>query len=126
MTLAGSGWRFAAVGVSATFLHVLTASTLIIKGQMHPVGANAIAFIVANLVSYLANALWSFRARPQTGNFLRFGIVSLAAWFLTMAIAWAAGQAGAHYLAGIALVVLVVPPVTYLAHRSFTFGPPVR
>lgn len=121
MNLSASAGRFALVGVAVTLIHVMVAAGLIEWGGIHPGVANGVAFLAANLASYAANTCWSFGARMHLGNWSRFIVVSLAAWVLTMAIASAVAEAGGHYLLGIALVVAVVPALTFVAHNGFTY-----
>ena len=121
MNLTTAAGRFALVGVGATLMHIMVAAGLIAWGGIHPGVANGVAFIVANLASYAANTRWSFRARMRLGNWGRFVVVSLGAWVLTVAIASAVAEAGGHYLLGIALVVSVVPLLSFVAHHNFTY-----
>lgn len=121
MKVARSAWRFAVVGLAATATHVIVAAGLIEGGWLHAAAANGLAFVIANLVSYVANTRWSFAASVRLANWGRFVAVSVGAWLLTVAIAWSIETAGGHYLAGIALVVLVVPPLSFVAHRKFTY-----
>jgi len=113
--------RFALVGVIVTLIHVMVAAVLIERKGLHPGIANGVAFIAANLASYVANTCWSFQSRMKLCNWWRFVVVSFAAWVLTVAIASAVNQTGAHYLLGIALVVSFVPALTFLAHQKFTY-----
>lgn len=121
MRVAASAWRFALVGLGVTVLHVGVAAGLIEGARLHPATANGVAFVVSNLASYVANTRWSFAAPMMLANWGRFLVVSGAAWLLTVAIAWAAEAAGGHYLVGIGLVVLVVPLLSFAAHRAFTY-----
>lgn len=113
--------RFAAVGALATLIHVAVAAWALQTRAWSPAAANGLAFVIANLVSYLANTRWSFGARPGAGNALRFTAISLAALALTMALAAAVQRAGGSDAWGIALVVMVVPGLTYLGHRRLTY-----
>jgi putative flippase GtrA len=121
MNLPASAIRFGLVGVAATLIHAMVATGLIVRWELHPGAANGAAFIVANLASYVANTCWSFGARIKLDNWGRFVVVSFAAWVLTMAIASAVAEAGGHYLAGIALVIALVPVLTFVAHKKFTY-----
>jgi len=121
MNLTASAGRFALVGVAATLIHAMVATGLIERWALHPGAANGVAFIAANLASYVANTCWSFKARMRLHNWGRFVVVSFAAWALTMAIATVVAEAGGHYLLGIALVVALVPVMTFVAHQKFTY-----
>lgn len=113
--------RFAVVGIGVTLLHVAVATCALEVGAWSPAAANGLAFAVANLTSYLANTHWSFRERPGAGNALRFAAVSLAALALTMGLAAAVQHAGGPNALGIALVITMVPGLSYLGHRHVTY-----
>lgn len=124
MRLPASALRFGLVGIAATLIHLAAAVALIEGGQVHPGIANGIAFVAANLVSYALNTRWSFSARMGLDTWSRYIGVSIAAWLLTVAIAWGVDVAGGHYLVGIGLIVMLVPVLTYTAHRNITYRSP--
>ncbi len=113
--------RFGVSGVLATGLHMALAATLIGGCSLPPVPANGVAFSGAVACSYLLNTVWSFSARPRRDNLLRFVGVSLLGLALTLLISSAAQRLGLSYWAGLAGIVLVVPPVTFLLHRRWTY-----
>ncbi len=121
MRLTTSAGRFVLSGLMATSLHAAVAVALIEGVRLHPVAANGAAFLLANLLSFFTNTLWSFRAKPSLKIWMRFVAVSAAAWVLTMAIAWCVERAGGHYLLGIVAVVTCVPLLSFVAHRRFTY-----
>ncbi|MBK6592253.1 MAG: GtrA family protein [Burkholderiales bacterium] len=108
-------------GAAATLTHVATAIGLITVAGLAPSLANGLAFALATGVSYIGNTRWSFRAKVGFATAWRFLLVSVAAGLLTMLLAGAVETAGGHFLAGIALVVLVMPPLVFLVHRGFTY-----
>lgn len=121
MRIASSIPRFAIVGTAATFIHVAVAIAFIEEAHWHPSIANGIAFIVANFFSYAANTRWSFDAKINMGSWYRFVAVSFAAWLLTVAISWLVAAAGGSYMLGILLVVTLIPALSYIGHRNFTY-----
>ncbi len=121
MKIASSIPRFATVGVAATIIHVLVAVALVELLNWHPGLANGIAFIVANLFSYAVNTHWSFERKISLKSWYRFLTVSFLAWLLTIAVSWSVEAAGGSYLLGILLVVALIPGLTYLGHRYFTY-----
>jgi putative flippase GtrA len=121
MRLASSVPRFVIVGLAATFIHVTVAVGLIEELHWHPSIANGIAFIGANFFSYAANTRWSFNAEISMGSWYRFMSVSFVAWLLTVAISWLVAAAGGAYMLGILLVVTLIPTLSYLGHRNFTY-----
>ncbi|CAJ0808985.1 MULTISPECIES: GtrA family protein [Ralstonia] len=113
--------RFGVSGVAATGVHVAIATTLINGFSTTQVTANGVAFVCANVCSYLLNALWSFSAKPGGANFLRFYCVSLFGLALTLSISWLAQTVGLSYWAGLLCILAVVPPITFVLHRFWTF-----
>ncbi|MFM0250568.1 GtrA family protein [Paraburkholderia sediminicola] len=113
--------RFGASGLLATGLHVIVAMTLIMRAGTEPALANALAFACSTGSSYLLNTFWSFSSVPALANVWRFAIVSLGGLTLTALVAHATAVAGGGPGLGIAMVVCVVPPVTFIAHRWWTY-----
>jgi putative flippase GtrA len=121
MTVLKQFSRFGIIGVITTVTHVIVAIGLIELFQTHPVPANGLAFISANLLSYFANTLWSFNQRPGLQSFRRFVLVSLLGFCLTLAITTAVAAAGLPYQLGIGLVVLLLPVMSFCAHALWTY-----
>lgn len=115
--------RFGISGVIATGVHVAVATPLIYLLHASQASANGVAFVVANVASYLLNTLWSFAAKPGRDNYLRFLAVSLVGLSLTLAISAGAQALGAGYWAGLAAILSVVPGVTFALHRHWTYRP---
>jgi len=114
-------FRFGVSGVIATGIHVAVATPLIYLLHASQVGANGVAFIVANIASYLLNTLWSFGAIPTRDSYVRFLIVSLLGLGLTLGISAAAQALGLGYWSGLAAILSVVPAVTFVLHRTWTY-----
>lgn len=121
MSLARSAVSFAAVGVLSTLTHVCVATLLIELLGARPPVANGVAFVVATLLSYVANTRWSFGARLGAATAWRFALVAGTAGLMSMGIAWLVERAGGHYALGIALVVVFVPAFSFIGHRTFTY-----
>lgn len=113
--------RFIATGALATAIHAVIAIAFMQLIAPAPMLANGCAFALATVFSYLANTLWSFSSAIRARTFLRFLAVSVGGCLLAMGVAGAADRAGWNYLVGILLVVCVVPPVTFVAHRYWTY-----
>ncbi|KAI3592647.1 hypothetical protein D9X30_2384 [Cupriavidus sp. U2] len=113
--------RFGVSGVIATGIHVAVATPLIYLLHASQVSANGVAFVVANIASYLLNTLWSFGATPSRDSYVRFLIVSLLGLGLTLAISAGAQALGLGYWAGLAVILSVVPAVTFVLHRAWTY-----
>jgi putative flippase GtrA len=114
--------RFSISGLLVTGLHVLIASTLIQFASVTPSIANGSAYIVATTFSYVINTKWSFSNPLHGRNLIRFYTVSGFGLLLTVSISGAAQYFGLHYWYGIALVVCIIPPVTFLLHHRWTYS----
>ncbi|OAJ53550.1 sugar translocase [Paraburkholderia ginsengiterrae] len=113
--------RFGVCGVLATGLHIGVAVALISRAGASPALANALAFVCATCWSYLANTLWSFSSSLHLRNVSRFIAVSLGGVALTGLVSYLAQAAGAGPWAGIAMVVCIVTPLTFVTHRRWTY-----
>jgi putative flippase GtrA len=113
--------RFAVSGLLATSLHALVAIGLIRLLAMSAPSANGLAFAVATVFSYTINTLWSFSSALHGQNLARFVCVSIIGGGLAMGVSAVAAHYGLHYLIGIGLVAILVPPVTFLLHRFWTY-----
>jgi putative flippase GtrA len=113
--------RFLWVGVGATALHVLVAAHLIGSYLMPAAAGNAIAFVLANLFSYFLHSLYVFDRRPTPDRYWRFLAVSLIVLVLVAVVSAGLEVIGAHYLAGIAAIVLIGPIATFGLHSIWTF-----
>lgn len=113
--------RFAVSGLGATGLHVLVALSLIDLWLTPPPVANGIAFCLATAFSYLVNTLWSFNAKLAKTTLFRFITVSFVGLGLSIGLAWVAEFIGWPPLGGIALVVCVVPAVSFVMHSIWTY-----
>lgn len=112
---------FAAIGALNAGIHLALVAGLVELAAWTPVPANVLAFVVANLFSYWANSRWTFRSARSLHRYARFITVSLAGLALTLAIS-ALGQAlHWHYLASVALLVGVLPTVSFGANRWWTW-----
>ncbi len=117
--------RFAVVGVIATVTHTAVFSTAIEAGGVEPVTANALAFGVAMLVGYALNRRWTFAAQGAQGVRLwRYAVGALVGLAVNSAIMAAVvhGAHGSPYL-GLALAILLVPPLTFALNQYWVFRP---
>lgn len=114
-------FRFGISGICSTAINTLVASAMFALFDASPVAANAVAFVIATVFSYLANTLWSFSATVQWSNLIRFLAVAAAGLIETMMLAH--GTEALNLAAGwsIVAVVLFVPPVTFVLHRLWTY-----
>jgi putative flippase GtrA len=113
--------RFGISGLLATGLHVIVAMAFIQFAMPAPAIANGVAFVVATTFSYLVNTMWSFSNPLHGRNLFRYCVVSSVGLALAMMVSGGAEHYGLHYMWGIFLVVLTVPPVTFLLHSFWTY-----
>ena len=83
--------------------------------------ANGFAFVVATLVSYLINTVWTFGEQVEHRTLVRFILVSIVGLMLSIVIAGACERVGLNNLKGVLMVVLMVPPLTFLLHSVVTY-----
>ncbi len=115
---------FSLVGIANTLIHLIVVTGLVELFSVHPLPANGMAFISANLFSFWANSRWSFRTAVTGQRYMRFFAVSLAGLAISL-IAIAVSEALQwHYLAGVFLSFVFLPLITFLAHRNWTWKIP--
>jgi putative flippase GtrA len=114
--------KFSGVGAVNTLIHLAVTVSLVELLQTNPVIANTLAFLAANAFSYWANSRWSFQANMERQRFIRFFIISIAGLLLTIALSAFAQAMHWHYLAGIALLFCILPVLTFVFHKHWTFS----
>ena len=114
--------RFFAVGGLAAITYVAIMA-IVVDGFGGRVLLGAfLAFVIATLVSFVGNALWSFGARLTAAKAAMFFAVNTAGLGLNMLIAWLLERAGVHYLLISLTVLIVVPLFNFAGHRLITFA----
>ena len=117
--------RFAVVGVIATLTHTALFAAAIEAAGIEPVTANALAFCVAVLVGYALNRGWTFAAQGAPhARLWRYAAGALAGLAVNSAI-MAAVVHGAHWspYVGLALAIVLVPPLTFSLNQFWVFRP---
>jgi len=116
-------FAFFVVGVTATVTHFAVGLVLfyVLPLGLSALWANFIAFCLAYLVTYFGNAILVF---PETklgpASFFRFLTVSLVSLGLNQAIVYAlAGVLAWPYWQALIVVLMVVPPTTFLALKTW-------
>ena len=117
---------FGVVGVTATAVHVTVALIAHDHFGLSPLWANCVAYLTAVSVSYLGNAILTFR-KPvlRKAQFGRFATISLAAFALNQGtvhlcvdiIGWPF-----HWALGLAAV--IVPIFTFVLSKIWAFVDP--
>ncbi|RQH08373.1 GtrA family protein [Paraburkholderia dinghuensis] len=111
--------RFVLAGGVATLVHVSVAWLVFNWLIRDSTVANVAAFVVANVVSFLLQTLWSFSSRPTVTRFLRFGTVSIGGFLIAALVPLLCGRQNL-WLPTIAVVVCI-PALSYVMHARWTF-----
>lgn len=117
---------FAVVGAVATLTHVIAALAARELAGLSPLVANFVGYACAVGVSYVGNARFTFRRAVLHGpQFARFVVVSLMGLALTQGLTWLlVEQAGWPFWAGLAVVAVAVPALSFVMQRLWAFRAP--
>ena len=113
---------FAVVGVLNTLVH---GSILVMAVEFLALGvtlSHLLAFFIATVFSYFMNSRFTFAVPPSWARYARFLAASLLALAMTLFLSWMADRQGLHYLAGFALIVVLVPMFSFLLMKFWTFA----
>ena len=113
--------RFCCVGACNTAIHIGLVLLQVEVFLLAPPTANVIAFLFANMASYLLNSTWTFQKKTSAKLYLKFFLVSL----IGLAISWSAVRLTVylqlHYLIGVIGSISLVVIVGYALNRHFVF-----
>jgi putative flippase GtrA len=114
--------RFIVVGAANVNRWMATFAALVATLDLSQSWSNALAYVVASSFSFVMNSIWSFEVRLRLRRYIRFQLVGL----IGLVIAGALGHLGDYYqwpyAVTVLATVLVLPPVSFLVHRSYTFA----
>lgn len=114
--------RFALVGVINTALHLATVGLLTQLLGLSQLVSNVAAYMVASSFSFVVNSVWSFEVKPQARRFARFQVVGLVGLLASALIGHMGDMFGWHFAITVLLTGCIVPLLSFLAHRSFTYS----
>jgi putative flippase GtrA len=116
-------FRFATVGLLATFIHVTIVYLLVEGARVDPVLASLPAFFTALTAGFLLNRSWTFPgARPGKWQYLKYLTAALGGLLLNVVIMYLTVHvAQGSYWLGLALVVTIVPLFSFVLQRNWTF-----
>lgn len=115
---------FGAVGICATLAHVAIAWFAAGSLGSHYLIANLLGALAAFFVSFLGNALLTFRsARPLSQSAPRYVVVTLTSYVLASTIMAAVERLGLPGYAYAALVLCIVPPTNLALAKLWVFAP---
>lgn len=117
--------KFATIGGGATLVHVLAAVTLNSLAQVAPLRANFLAFLVASLVSYMGNWIWTFEGNSRhVFSFPRFVALSLSCFAVNQAIVFGVVERlGQPLWLAMVPVIVVVPAIGFWLSKTHVFLP---
>lgn len=115
---------FVTVGTVAAGVHFAVVVVLVSQGLLAPLWANAVGWIVAFMASYAGHRGLTFRHQGASTarSLARFFVIS-AAGFLVNETAYAVllRHSGLGYQAALALILVAMATLTYLASRHWAF-----
>lgn len=124
MKLLGQIVMFTGVGCSATIAHVLVAWSLMAFSPFHPYLANLAGASFAYGVSFFGNACLTFGVSERRSVYaVRYLPVSLASLVLTTLELAFVTHLGLPRVAYVIVVLLTVPPATFLVAKLWVFRP---
>jgi putative flippase GtrA len=115
--------RFGLVGVANTVVHAGIVIALMEAFVPPAFVANGVAFVFANLMSYVLNSRFTFKTPLSFLGYRRFLLVSLVSLGLTLLITSVVECLGWHYSVGLIMVILLVPILNYMVMKIWAFAP---
>jgi putative flippase GtrA len=124
MSLVRQGGTFLIVGLAATGVHTLVSLAARELGHLTPLQATFTGYICSVGVSYLGNARFTFgRPALHGAQFARFLVVSLLGLAANLGITWLlANRLGWPFPAVLAVVVVVIPTLSFTASKLWAFA----
>lgn len=118
--------RYAVVGLAGTAIHSLTTISLVELDLVAPTLASALGFLVTLAVSFYLNSRWTFGAGGDSAYVLvKYCLVSCSGLLLNTVIMYSSTVLlDMHYLLGLTLVVLIIPPTNFLLNLLWAFRQP--
>lgn len=116
---------FAVFGVAASATHFVVALAAARFLGLEPLAANTVAFVAALGVSYLGNAMVTFKVEPwNAAQFARFATLSVAGFVLNQLIVYVLTvRGGWPFWASLVVVILLVPPATFVLAKLWALAP---
>lgn len=118
----GQVLRFAGVGVAATLTHILVALLTASVFALAPLLSNFAGFSVAVAVSFWGHLRITFQVQnPRPQHFYRFVTLSIVSLIVSSLLTASWIRQGGDMLGAMGLVAIVVPGLSFLAARLWTF-----
>lgn len=117
-------WRFCLVGLTCYVVNLLTLAALCEFMRINYISAFVIVFVLGNVLGYWLNRRFTFALRQHFDRaaLLRYLLINLAILLVSMAalhvlVEWL----GIWYLAAVTMVAGINAPISFVAHRLFTY-----
>lgn len=114
--------RYIIAGGIATLIHLAVAFSYLRWAADDTLIANLLGFSCAFIFSYLVQSLWVFEHPIHPRNALKFLLVQLSALASAQLISEQALGLNSYFR--VILVILILPLITFIIHRLWTFALP--
>lgn len=113
--------RFIFAGIIVTLIYIVTGLLLLNIFEVTPVIANGLAFIIANIFSYVIHTLWSFSTEIKKNNFYKFYIVSLCGFLISLVLPAMGENFSIDKSFTVIITSVSIPLFTFLFHHLWTY-----
>jgi putative flippase GtrA len=114
--------KFGLVGLINTLIHAVILFAAVEVSKLHPVVGNFMAFLGANMASFIMNSYWTFKTAPEVRRYGKFLTSSLLALGLTLGIAGIFEFLAIHYGLGFLCIIFLVPALNYWMLKRWAFA----
>jgi putative flippase GtrA len=114
--------RFCLVGIGNVTVHTAAFTTLIAVLGFTQLLSNALAYLVASSFSFVINSVWTFEMKLHPRRYVRFQVVGLFGLAVAAILGCLGDKFHWPYAATILLTVLILPLISFLLHRHYTFS----
>lgn len=116
--------KFGLVGLFATVIHASILFFLVEQLGVEPVLASIPAFLTALVISFLINHHWTFVVKEAYRRyFSRYTAVAVSGLILNITIMYSTvSLMHQSYVVGLLVVVILVPLISFLLQRYWTFS----
>lgn len=121
--------RFGLVGVAATLIHALIATSLMQLCGVAAQAANLVGWVIALLASYWGQARLTFAdlAPPSVRSFARFLLASASLFAVNViALEWMLWRGGVREQVAVPIAIALQAALGYVAQRWWVFRRPGR
>ena len=115
--------RYLVVGLLSTAMHFLSTIAFVEIEGMAPAPASVAGFMVTIVAAFFLHSVWTFDT-PESPlqSFLKYALVSLSGLALNTLLMFATTEwLHWHYIWGLVLVVLIVPPWNFVLNLLWSF-----